>query len=71
MKKQFLSLGKALNKAEQKQIIAGFKLTQADGPCSGIEGTLPAGCPCNHNYDCSGLCDKEVSYTEGYSGTCS
>ncbi len=69
MKKQILNLGKALNKGEQKAINGGFFPIQAGGVCEGIEGTIPAGCPCNVDVMCIGLCDTS-NPTQGYRGTC-
>lgn len=58
MKKSILELGKALNKANQKQINGGTPLTHEGDPCIVIEGQkAPGGCPCSSGHECaSGSC---------------
>ncbi|UMB53930.1 hypothetical protein MKD41_00255 [Lutibacter sp. A64] len=60
MKKQFLNLGKALNKAEQKQVFGGLhELTQEeDGWCSDV-CTLETNAGCPAGQECFvGYCDN-------------
>jgi hypothetical protein len=45
MKKQFLNLGKALNKAEQKSINGGASCRSGSN--------MDDGCPCNNGSQCS------------------
>jgi hypothetical protein len=61
MKKSILSIGKALNKVEQKKV-SGGNLTKAGGPCDTFEGQVPVGCPCNTGWCLTGLyCDTSQS----------
>jgi len=56
MKKQFLNLGKALNKAEQKEIFGGVHPINHEGdPCqaSTEPGHKPGGCICINDFDCA------------------
>jgi hypothetical protein len=66
MKKSILSIGKALNKVEQKQV-SGGNLTRPGGQCDAIEGYVPVGCPCNAGWCLTGLyCDaSQSSHLEG------
>lgn len=71
MKKQILSIGNTLNKAEQKEVFGG-----GDRPIFVI-GNLPcpyaAGCPCNLNgSDCGGAdnCQHSLNAPDGYYGFC-
>ncbi|WP_408024914.1 hypothetical protein [Tenacibaculum sediminilitoris] len=66
MKKSILSLGKALNKVDQKQIKGGTKLT-ASGKCDAIEGNVPFNCPCITNWCAPGMyCDTtQQSHLDG------
>jgi hypothetical protein len=64
MKKQILNLGKALNKAEQKQINGGDFIVF---DCNAIEGEVTVGCPCNPEW-CAYemICDtSQSSHLEG------
>ncbi len=62
MKKQFLNLGKALSKAEQRGIRGG------EGSCrSG--SNMDDGCPCNTGTQCSsGNCNKGLHPAFGTCG---
>jgi hypothetical protein len=60
MKKQFLNLGKALNKAEQKSINGGAGV--CDSECGPGGGSCPSGSECvefNSTYSCP---DDPVQY---------
>ena len=47
MKKSILNLGKALNKAEQKNVFGGNVITHYNPDCDGAhDGNYIAGCPC-------------------------
>ena len=60
MKKSILSIGKALNRVEQKQVLGG-SFTRP-GQCDAIEGEVPLGCPCNPHWCEEGLyCDASQS----------
>ncbi|MCF6168845.1 hypothetical protein [Lutibacter sp.] len=48
MKKQFLNLGKALSKAEQRGISGGEVLTREGGECA-------AGASCEEDMDCTNI----------------
>ena len=67
MKKQFLNLGKALSKAEQKQILAGVHELTAAG-CSSLEG-LYCDCPEGSYGNASGCGCVDASWC--VSGKCS
>jgi len=57
MKKQFINLGKALNKAEQKQIMGGT-MPYDGGPCSACStnSNCNSGVCANFGGDCSHPC---------------
>jgi len=65
MKKQFLNLGKALNKAEQKQIFGGDDGMSDPGGPGGNDcnsGSMSSGCPCLYSkpQQCSsGVCTHD------------
>ena len=63
MKKQLLKLGKALSKAEQRNVFGGSNL---ENPGCWERGKMDNGCNCNYNTDCtSGYC-----YGSGAIGIC-
>ncbi|WP_456420681.1 hypothetical protein [Lutibacter sp.] len=49
MKKQFLNVGKALSKAEQREIFGGEVLTREGG------GECAAGASCEEDMDCTNI----------------
>ncbi|UMB53928.1 hypothetical protein MKD41_00245 [Lutibacter sp. A64] len=63
MKKQFLNLGKALSKTEQKEIFGGLhELTYSDGGNDCNSGSMSSGCPCLYSkpQQCSsGVCSHD------------
>jgi hypothetical protein len=65
MKKSILTIGNALNKAQQKQIQGG-DLT-SPGRCDAIEGEVPFGCPCRTGWCAGGMyCDTtQQSHLDG------
>ena len=77
MKKQILNLGKALNRAEQKQIFGGditVETSEGSGPGGASGGGVSATCYCNNghkmiNSDCS-WCGQVCSIRGGYTGVC-
>jgi hypothetical protein len=58
MKKQFLKLGKALNKVEQKQIFGGGRLPLGLEGNDCNSGSMSSGCPCS--YSNPGQCKSGV-----------
>lgn len=61
MKKQFLNLGKALNKAEQKQIFGGLdELQPSDGWCNDMCSMQYGGCPAGQTCF-TGYCDGALT----------
>ena len=79
MKKKILNLGKALSKAEQKQIFGGTISIEVEG-CSQTDGLYcdcpsgsygnAEGCGCNNNNDCvMGKCWKGIN-GKGMFGMC-
>lgn len=71
MKKQILSIGEALSRSEQKEVVGG-----SDNPIISIGGfgcPYGPGCPCNLNgVDCgdNDLCQHSVNAPTGYYGFC-
>lgn len=62
MKKQILNIGKALNRAEQKEIFGGNVLMEEgfDDGCY-VRGEMDNNCGCNYNSDCkSGYCEGRI-----------
>ena len=53
MKKSILKLGKALNKAEQKEVNGGAVIVEC--------GDSSGGCSCNCFFDDRGLCVMDIS----------
>ncbi len=58
MKKQFLNLGKALNKAEQKVINGGIKEPQVSCKCTGLTPTIMA--PTSDCGECNSWCTSNL-----------
>jgi len=68
MNKQILNIGKALTRAEQKQVFGGTEITQEGG------GAISATCFCENGpkmigSDCS-WCNQVCQPRGGYKGVC-
>ncbi|WP_299246025.1 hypothetical protein [uncultured Aquimarina sp.] len=73
MKKSLLTLGRALNRNEQKQIKGGFTFTDSEDICAGggdiYRPGLLRGCVCTSDSQCgTGRCDMGNGF--GNQGVC-
>ena len=59
--KNLKNLGKALNKAEQKQIFGGLTNLEFNDGCYAQDGLMPRGCPCSSSSECSSITVQEYT----------
>ena len=65
MKNQFLNLGKALSRAEHKEVLGGCPCIKKEGDKCDVDPDTkkPGGCYCTHDTDCrSNTCTSGRCY---------